>query len=286
MNKLHRFSVQLMISDLDAQMHINNAAYERYAQEARYDILKQLGFSYEEIIQQDIHLQPQAATVEFRRQQIAQQELIIDTEWLINSNGEAFWNHNFSNANSKETVATMTYFHRLEKNSSVWTPPGHTELTDKTQRPPMPVIKEFGEACRRSEYRTPVRHIDIDGFKRIPPSIIWRYSEEARWIFIDNTGLSFDKMKEGNTALFWLEGSYRYGRPLRHHDEVIIYTWIEKMQGARIYIRQDGVHGKTGEMVMSVLGEFVTVDIERSKAIRIPEFVLEAFQPFTEITVP
>lgn len=276
-NIQHSFQVSPQVSDLDAQMHVNNAAYERFAQEARFEIFKSLGFSYGDFLQQNLYLRPLAATVKFLKQQIVPVTLTIETQWRMDAGGRCFWDHRIVNQQNGEPAAVMTYFHQLEKDGRPWAPP-----LSYSQIPALPQRHEFSESCRRAKFSPLVRHIEIDGFQKIPPWVIWRYNEEGRWNFVDTIGLSFDAMKQSDTALFWVEGEYVYGEELRHHDELDIYTWIESSEGARIYFRQEGIIQSSKKMAMSLYAEFVTVSIKRSRAVRAPQFLIEAMEPFTE----
>jgi len=282
MTASHELFLTTRFSDLDPQRHINNSYYEIYTREARYLILQQHGYDYTRCVAEEIYLRPLATEVTFHRQQGANTDLKIITQYEQNKDGLFRWLHTIQNAHDGSIACEIEHRSLLEKKEQPFaleTP----EMPFATKAfPELDPIAEFNNSCKRSLLKIEPRHTDMDGFKKFPSPSLWRYNEEARWKFISDSGLSFHTLKSNDRALFWVHGIYDYGDPVKLHSEITIYTWARKMEGARIYIRQYSEDSNTRKKIMDVQGEFLTVVLSRSRPIRIPDFIRDAFNPYTE----
>lgn len=276
----HEHLITTRFSDLDPQRHINNSFYEIYTREARHLILQHHKYNYTRCVTEDLYIRPVATEVAFYRQQSANTPLKVITEYKQNKEGLIQWIQKIQNTKDDSVVCEMEHHTLLEKKNQLFVLDTIAHTTEPFKK--FEQIPEFNNSCKHSTLQIIPRHTDLDGFKKIPVPVLWRYNEEARWKFIDDSGLSFHEMKARDRALFWIHGRYDYTTPAQLHSKITIHTWIRKMEGARIYIRQYCENSTNGEKIMDMQGEFLTVALSRSTPVRIPDFIQSAFEQYTE----
>ncbi|MES0489959.1 MAG: thioesterase family protein [Leptospirales bacterium] len=273
----HTYSISTRYADLDTQWHVNSAAYESFCKEARIDYLIQSGANYNDLLHRNIQIRPTFAKIHFHAQQGPNSKLQINT-MLYNTDQGYHWKHDiFSNENEYPVceVETLT---EITANNAEFLEPGMKQLESNTFHP----FPEFKNTCEQNFSKYTIHHIDMDAFHRVSTSTLWRLNEESRWRFLEEAGISFRVLKDAGFSLFWLQGSYEYGNSPSVNDEITVQTRICSLEGARIYICQDTYLLKTTKMIMRTKGEFITVAIEKSKPVRVPSFIKEAFAQYTE----
>jgi len=273
----HAYSISTRYADLDTQWHINSAAYESFCTEARTDYLIQSGVDYHDLLNKKIQIIPKYSKIIFHNQQGPNTKLHIVT--IVYNTGHGYhWKHELFSEKSEYPVCEVEVLTEITANETELPELGKKEL-ESTLFTPFP---DFNNSCEQSLSRYTIRHIDLNAFYSVSTSILWRLNEESRWRFLEETGLSLYNLKKAGYSLFWMQGTYEYGDRPSVNDELLIQTRICSLEGARIYICQDTYIAETKRMVMKTRGEFITVAIEKSKPVRVPPFIKEAFERYTE----
>ncbi|MDH4199310.1 MAG: thioesterase family protein [Spirochaetia bacterium] len=267
-----RLMLQTSVSDLDSQKHVNSASYLAFAEEGQYDLLKKNGFDYLYFRYNKLSVKTLASHINFHKQQFPQTFLEIITN-IYRDGDILYWKQNILNHASKElscSLSTISKINSMPQDLAAFSR-GIPFLEMESNN-----LGDFSQTCKRSMMYHKVRHVDLDGFEKLSTKTLWRLNEEARWSFLNETGISIENLLQNDITLFWIEGVYKYfensglGEPLR------IFSWIDRMDKVRIYFRQEIIDSQ-GKRVSFTEGKFLCVSITTSKPKRIPEFIKRAF---------
>jgi len=271
-----RYDILTRFNDLDSQSHVNSAFYEVYSSEAQFYILSKFGYSFQALLQKGLSVRPQYAQIQFIQQQLPQKKLFISTNFGF-ENKNLIWEHTFFDDEEKKICIHHVVNSIVNKENNFVIP---EDL--KPKKIEIFPISSFSNNCKQSLMEHTIRHIDLDGFRNVSTINVWRLNEEARWLFFKEVNLPFQTLFEQNYSFFWIDGIYKYYDFPKLDEEIKINSWIEKIKGARILIRQDALNKENHKLLYSTLSEFVTVDLARLRAVRIPDYFKESFIHYTE----
>lgn len=131
--------------------------------------------------------------------------------------------------------------------------------------------------------RFAVRTYELDGRSRVRPSVLQNYIEEIATQGSASNGYGWDwYMANGH---FWVARkiSLLYGVPLTYGDEVIAETWVsdfKRVQSNREYILR---RASDGALAVRARTNWVYVNIQAMRPVRIPEEFYDAFRPSEEV---
>lgn len=276
----HSHTANSRVSDLDTQRHVNNSVYGIWAQEAQYAVLQEKGLKPLTLLERDIHFTVTASSTHFHRQQEAFASLHIESEYIFDERGKGFWKHKiFEQKTLAATLVMNTLFLQdgvpvlpAELKAFVGAPDIIHEQTDELN-----MDEQFGgvpQNCKISRVRIPMRQADLDVFHRYPLTLYWRFFEEGRWHFLNGMGLTVEVLFGNDIMFFLLRNHYKYYER-KNNGGVEVFTWFENLSRVRSYLRQKILDAK-GNPIVETRGEFALVSLSRSKAVRIPPFIIEA----------
>jgi acyl-CoA thioesterase FadM len=102
-----------------------------------------------------------------------------------------------------------------------------------------------------------VRGIELDATRTVSPGWICRILEHTRWQVFTMNDYALRGLLEGGVAR---AGTYEYGEPLRHQDELKIETWVARVGrtsfdfGHRITRSNDGATAARARITIVSLG--------------------------------
>ncbi|MCY6485316.1 thioesterase family protein [Clostridium aestuarii] len=117
-----------------------------------------------------------------------------------------------------------------------------------------------------------VRYVETDKMGIVHHSNYYAWFELGRGEFITESGITYRDIEEKGVMLPVLESSCKYIMGAKYEDEVIIETWIEEMNGAKIIFNYNVVRKEDkkllakGSTTHAFVGEnFKIINIKKKK---------------------
>ena len=123
---------------------------------------------------------------------------------------------------------------------------------------------------------------DTDATGFVYHSNYLKYCERARTELLYHKGVSHAKLIESHRAMFVVYSIVcHFLAPARLEDQLLIYTDIESIQGARIKLKQSIV--KDGQLLVKadIALAYVDQNSQPPKPIRVPKFIISALNSKT-----
>ena len=135
---------------------------------------------------------------------------------------------------------------------------------------------------RKFVWRLQVRTYELDGFGHVNNAMYARYLEEAATRASADAGYAFDWYRAHGTVWVVRKLQLRFYAPAFYGDELEITTWVadfKRVQSQRDYeVRRV----RDGQLLVRARANWVYVDRESQRPIRIPEEMRAAFDPAGE----
>lgn len=273
----HTMNAVTRFGDLDTQRHVTSRTYELFALEARYSVLRDLGFSQERIQNEQIYLEAVRGYSKFHRQQFPGSELRVETQ--VSSLGGALlhWDQRILEK-SGALVCHLQLETRLTQAKNPIEVQG-VEKQDSLEALYSDLAPWSGKGQRiTSRYTMPFSDRDFAG--RYNVASLWRIFEEGRWNFAAQTGLTYEKIIAMDTTSFYMGSVANYFEEIPAGETVDIVTWIERIEKIRYFFRQDIV--LNGKIMLSMRDEQLIVSVSKQRPQRASSFFLEYVAPYLE----
>jgi acyl-CoA thioester hydrolase len=124
-----------------------------------------------------------------------------------------------------------------------------------------------------------VRHHECDAYGHVNNANYLRYMQEAAFDASAAAGYPFSRYEEMGSLWLVYETEIEYLNPLRYGDVVTVRTWVENFRRSRSRRRYDLRNADTGEMVARGSTDWVYIDSQSQRPVRIPQEMREAFFP-------
>ncbi|MFN2142245.1 MAG: thioesterase family protein [Candidatus Promineifilaceae bacterium] len=280
MNEKSSISLTTRMADLDPLRHVNNRIYEQFCAEGRYRLLEEHGYSLQALLNHAIVLRPIASFVKFERQQRAGIELHVQTEAFPLEDGLILWDHHISGADGEPACYLQAKTAALDGRSNP------VELLAAVEKAAPGVyiedVPEFSGNCERTASAYSAIYTDRDVFGRLPLAAYWRVFEEGRHMFGEQLGLTMQKLVQLDTHVFWIAGTYQCYKPIAAGQQVIIHTWLERIDRIRAYFRQE-IRSAAGDLLGASREQHLIVSLSESRPKTAPSELAAILEPYIEI---
>ena len=266
-------------SDLDTQRHVTSRTYEHFCMEGRHRLLEENGFPASRILEESINIRPAACYVKFINQQQAGAVLDVNTEAYVLGEGAIFWNQSVLQPDGKTALLLQLTTESDKGGRPLAVLPGGPEQCAESQ---ITEISAFSGTCKRWQSVLFAPYSDRNLFGAYSPAALWRIFEDGRWLFSERLGITYEKMVELDTITFWMGGVFQFYRPMLAGASLAVYSWIEKLEGIRCYIRQD-VTTEDGTLIMSSREEHLIVSLQKSRPRKAPPDYIRLVENFIEM---
>ncbi|GAB4442751.1 MAG: acyl-[acyl-carrier-protein] thioesterase [Turneriella sp.] len=257
-------------ADLDTQRHVTSRTYEQFALEGRYRVLAKLGYNQERIQNENIYLEAISGYSKFHRQQFPGVQLKVQTFAALpagqRNEGLIHWDQKILDQ-AGELVC-------------------HLQLKTRTTRGGAPLELDGIAAAENlevlysnlppwsgqnerivSHYTMPYSDRDFAG--RYNVAALWRIFEEGRWMFAEQTGMTYERIVEMDTTSFYMGSICNFLAEVPAGRTLQIMTWIERVEKIRYYFRQDVLHN--GRILLSMRDEQLIVSLSKARPQRASE---------------
>jgi acyl-CoA thioesterase FadM len=280
MHEQSSISLTTRIADLDPLRHVNNRIYEQFCAEGRYRLLEKQGYSIEALLNKAIVLRPMASFVRFARQQKAGTVLHVQTEAFPLGSGVILWEHQISDADGETACYMQAKTTALDgRNNPI-------ELLPPADRAAPVVhiedVTEFSGKCSRNAGAYTANYTDMDVFGALPLAAYWRLFEEGRHMFGQQLGLTLQKLLQLDAHIFWVAGTYQCYKPIAAGRQVIINTWLERVEKIRAYFRQEITSQDGGDLLGASREQHLIVSLSAARPRTLPPELATIVEPFIE----
>ncbi|MFZ5630341.1 MAG: thioesterase family protein [Spirochaetota bacterium] len=262
-------------ADLDTQRHVTSRTYEQFALEGRYRVLGKLGYNQERIQNENIYLEAVSGYSKFHRQQFPGAQLKVQTFAAVpgghSSEGLIHWDQKILDQ-AGELVCHLQLRTRTTKAGS----PLELDGIDSAENfevlyADLPPWSGKNERII-SQYTMPYSDRDFAG--RYNVAALWRIFEEGRWMFAEQTGMTYERIVEMDTTSFYMGSICNFLAEVPAGRTLQIMTWIERVDKIRYYFRQDVCHN--GKILLSMRDEQLIVSLSKAR----PQRASEKFMGF------
>ena len=119
-----------------------------------------------------------------------------------------------------------------------------------------------------------VRYAETDQMGVVYHGNYAQYLEIARIDWLEAIGISYKKMEEEGVMLPVYELNLKFKKSAKFDDELKIITRLKKKPGVRIEFEYE-IFNQHGELLTEAETTLIFMDVEKSKPIRCPQYVLE-----------
>ena len=253
-------------ADLDTQRHVTSRTYEEFALEGRYRVLAKLGYNQERIQNENIYLEAISGYSKFHRQQFPGVQLKVESFAIACGDGIIHWDQKIKDP-AGELVCHLQLKTRTTKGGTALELEGIE--TAENFEVLYSDLEPWNGSNERivSHYTMPYSDRDFAG--RYNVASLWRIFEEGRWMFAEQTGMTYERIVEMDTTSFYMGSICNYFAEVPAGRTLQIMTWIERVEKIRYYFRQDVV--LNGKVLLSMRDEQLIVSLSRARPQRASE---------------
>ncbi len=265
-------------SDIDTQRHVTSRTYESFCFDARFQLLEHAGQSMRALAEAGSKVLARDSFVKFVREQGADAELVVRTWAFPEADGNIFWDHLVEEPDGTLVCHITNRTRALDVNGDPITLLASTEQPAPHApdgRDPARLYAEdialfepiapFQGGCKRLLTRLPALYSGRNIFGSYSTGELWRVFEDGRWFFSERMGLTYRKFVELDTILFFMGAVFQFGEMPVGGQELEVYTWVERIDKIRAYLRQD-VHMAGGSApILSVRENSLVVSLTRAR---------------------
>lgn len=270
-------SIRTNFFDLDWNRHVTSRTYERFSQEGRYRILAENGYSIQRCMEEGLVLIPESTQVRFLAQQFSGMNLNTNTEATPYKEGKIFWDHKLYGEDGKLACELKVITKGEDKNKNLFSFFESDKILPEDSIVQLPI---FTNSCKRLTSDYPILYSDMNCFWNYSPDAVWKVFEEGRWLFFSKI-IDLSRITALDTTSFFMGGKIQFLRMPIAGEKAKLYTWIDRVEKIRFYIRQDLV-GDNGDLIASMKDEQLFVALSTSRPRKAPEDFVKIVGDYVE----
>ncbi|MCW7458740.1 acyl-[acyl-carrier-protein] thioesterase [Leptospira bandrabouensis] len=276
MDQIFRKTLSTRHFDLDWNRHVTSRTYERFAYDARCEVLKEFGYPIELMLNTNISYFPGSTKVRFLNQQFVNSEMTVESQVYGLEDGTLLWKQSIFGSDGKNACEIETTSRLVQGENTIRIP----NVPDISFNPyqftihPKPILQNTVE----HDYYIPFS--DMNCFWNLPSDSIWKIFEEGRFLFFKEI-VDLNLIKETDSTTFFMGGEiliYKQPDPGSH---IKILSWIESFEKIRFYFRQD-ILDSNGNLLASMKDEQLFVSLSNSRPRRAPAAFFDKIERFIE----
>ncbi len=277
--KTYEFQLNTRHSELDSSLHINNANYLRYLEEARVSMMNEQNFPIYAVHEANVEMilykyvcnfkqqvrYPEKLTVRSKQIQTKKVRGVLRQEIFREDNSlcfqaDAYWAYH---AKSKSQVnKTLEFTQKF----------GQNEYTD------IPLIKSENDSkvndnLPHHKLQIDVRPYEIDSFQHVNNAVYANYFEIGRWDFRRKLFSDINFFKNLNLIFVLYKSTVQFARPSFVFEELFIKTWLIELTPLRIIYWQE-IQDKDGTIRATSRSEGCAVNNKGFPTKLSPEIIL------------
>lgn len=276
MSQIFRKTLSTRHFDLDWNRHVTSRTYERFAYDARCEVLKEFGFPIELMLNSNISYFPGSTKVRFLKQQFVNSEMTVESQVYGLEDGTLLWKQSIFGSDGKNACEIETTSRLVQEGNTIRIP----NVPDISFNPyqftihPKPILQNTVE----HDYYIPFS--DMNCFWNLPSDSIWKIFEEGRFLFFKEI-VDLNLIKETDSTTFFMGGEILIHKQPDPGSHIKILSWIESFEKIRFYFRQD-ILDSNGNLLASMKDEQLFVSLSNSRPRRAPAAFFDKVERFIE----
>lgn len=269
--------IRTHVFDLDWNRHVTSRVYEKFSQQGRSEILKELGYPIRKCMEEELVLIPEFTQMRFLSQQFSGSELRIDSEVAAYRHGRLLWDHKiYGEDNSLACELKLVTKSQKGRGENFSFLNGDEDLL------PQELNHQFNHSCKQLVHDYFFPYSDLNCFMRYSPDAIWKVFEEGRWLFFSKV-VDTTRITTLDTTSFFMGGKLYFFQMPKEGEKTKIHTWIESIEKIRFYLRQDLV-SESGTLLASMRDEQLFVALSTSRPKKAPLEFVAVVKDYVELT--
>ncbi|TGK78688.1 acyl-[acyl-carrier-protein] thioesterase [Leptospira montravelensis] len=276
MSQIYRKTLTTRHFDLDWNRHVTSRTYERFAYDARCEVLKEFGYPIELLLNLNISYFPGSTKVRFLNQQFVNSEITVESQIYGLDDASLLWKQTILGADGKKACEIETTSRLVQDGKNIRIPnvPEINILPYQFTIHPKPTLQNTVE----HNYYIPFS--DMNCFWNLPSDSIWKIFEEGRFLFFKEI-VDLNLIKETDSTTFFMGGEILIYKQPDPGSYVKIISWIESFEKIRFYFRQD-IIDSNGNLLASMKDEQLFVSLSNSRPRRAPAAFFDKIERFIE----
>lgn len=276
MSQIFRKTLSTRHFDLDWNRHVTSRTYERFAYDARCEVLKEFGYPIELMLNTNISYFPGSTKVRFLNQQFVNSEMTVESQVYGLEDGTLLWKQSIFGSDGKNACEIETTSRLVQEGNTIRIP----NVPDISFNPyqftihPKPILQNTVE----HDYYIPFS--DMNCFWNLPSDSIWKIFEEGRFLFFKEI-VDLNLIKETDSTTFFMGGEILIHKQPDPGSHIKILSWIESFEKIRFYFRQD-ILDSNGNLLASMKDEQLFVSLSNSRPRRAPAAFFDKIERFIE----
>ena len=279
--QVYEYKLTTRHSELESSLHVNNANYLRYLEEARVHMMETQNFPINDVHTANVEmilykyvchykqqvLYPEKLTVRSKQIQtkkirgILRQEIYRENESLC-FEADAYWAYHAKDKSSLD--ATLEFAKKFGQGLHENIPPLHSEKNFTTN-----------EHYPLNQTKLEVRPYELDSFQHVNNAVYANYFEIGRWNFRRNLFSDLLFFKKLNLTFVLYKTEIQFLKPSFLFEELFIKTWLIKTTPLRITYWQE-IQNKDGIIHASCRSEGCLINNKGLPTKMVPE-ILRAY---------
>lgn len=280
--KIYEFQLNTRHSELDSSLHINNANFLRYLEEARVGMMKDQDFLVEEVHDANVQVILYKYVCHFKQQVRYPQHLLIRSKqiqtkkvrgilrqeiYLENGSlcfeADAYWAYH---AKEKSQIKKT---HEFAQKYGQWEHAGVLPL--KTEKE-----NEMHDSFAHNVSPIEVRPYELDSFQHVNNAVYANYFEVGRWNFRRDVLKNTNSFKNLDLIFVLYKTTLNFIKPAFLFEELYVKTWLVELTPLRIIYWQE-LQDKNGVLRASCRSEGCAVN-KKGVPTKLPPDILLAYK--------
>ncbi|XDD45352.1 thioesterase family protein [Leptospira sp. WS39.C2] len=276
MSQIFRKTLTTQHFDLDWNRHVTSRTYEKFAYDARCEVLKIFGYPIELMLNTNISYIPGSTYVRFLNQQFVNSEVTVETQIFEFENSSLLWKQSILGSDGKKACEMETTSSLVQNGKNIQI----HNLPNLSTTPYLFTIhpKPTNQNTVTHDYYIP--YSDMNCFWNLPSDSIWKIFEEGRFLFFKEI-VDLNLIKETDSTTFFMGGEILIHKQPEPGTPVKILSWIERFEKIRFYFRQD-IIDSNGNLLASMKDEQLFVSLSNSRPKRAPSAFFYKIERFIE----
>jgi acyl-CoA thioester hydrolase len=272
--------------ELDSSVHINNANYLRYLEEARVQMMEKLNFPIREVYEANIQMILYKYVCNFKKQTRFPEELIIRSKQIQVKKLRGILRQEIYNSKKELCFSADAYWAYYSPDKSLLNKCiefakrfGGDEVSNETTYPNYDF--DLSKIDREPNFKSieiQVRPYEIDSFQHVNNAVYANYFEIGRWKFREEVLGDIQFFKKLNLSFVLYKSEINFIDPALNFEELELKTYLINLSKTRVVYYQR-LFDKKGVLKSDSYSDGCLVDKE-DRVSKLPDSAFENYAKY------
>ena len=272
--------------ELDSSIHINNANYLRYLEEARVQMMEKLNFPIKEVYEANVQMILYKYVCNFKKQTRFPEELIIRSKQIQVKKLRGILRQEIYNSKNELCFSADAYWAYYSPDKSLLNKCiefakrfGGEELgTEETFDNYNFDLSKIDSEKKFKSLILQVRPYEIDSFQHVNNAVYANYFEIGRWKFREEVLGDIYFFKKLNLSFVLYKSEINFIDPALNFEELELKTYLINLSKTRVVYYQR-LYDKKGILKSDSYSDGCLVD-KKDKVTKLTDFAFEKYSNF------